>query len=89
MGDSADRRQPAPEAGEAQAMRQPTILVGLGSGREGWLSIDLASLRFRLEIERDKGIVEILSLEEVKTQLPNITGLVADILAAAVRTNTG
>jgi hypothetical protein len=67
-------------------MRKPTILIGLGSGREGWLSIDLDSLRFILEIETGRGTVETLSLGELKTRLPGIAGLVADIVGEAIRT---
>jgi len=69
-------------------MRKPTILVGLSSGREAWLSIELDSLRFVLEIENGKRTVETLSLTELKDRLPNITGLVADILAQAVKSNS-
>ena len=69
-------------------MRKPTILVGLGSGREGWLSIELDSLKFTLEIENGKRTEEILSLSELKTRYPNIADLVADILAQAVRSNS-
>ena len=68
-------------------MKKPTILVGLGSGREAWLSIELDSLRFVLEIENGKRTVETLSLAELKDRLPNIAGLVAEILAEAVRSN--
>ena len=68
-------------------MKKPTILVGLGSGREAWLSIELDSLRFVLEIENGKRTVETLSLAELKTRLPGIAALVADVLAEAVRSN--
>ena len=68
-------------------MKKPTILVGLGSGREAWLSIELDSLRFVLEVENGKRTVETLSLAELKDRLPNIAGLVAEILAEAVRSN--
>jgi hypothetical protein len=70
-------------------MKKPTILVGLGSGREGWLSIELDSLRFVLEIENGKRTVETLSLSDLKTRLPNIAGLVAEVLAEAVRSHSG
>jgi hypothetical protein len=66
-------------------MRKPTILVGLGSGREGWLSVELDSLRFVLEIEDGNRTVEDLSLAELKTRLPGISGLVAEIVAEAIR----
>jgi hypothetical protein len=70
-------------------MRKPTILIGLGSGREGWLSIELDSLKFVLEIENGKASVEILSLTDLKTRFPNnIANLVASVLAEAVRSNT-
>jgi hypothetical protein len=65
-------------------MKQPTILVGLGSGREGWLSVDLDSLRFTLEIENGKRTVETLSLADLKSRLPNAAGLVAGIVAGAI-----
>ena len=68
-------------------MKAPTILIGLGSGQEGWLSIELDSLKFILEIENGKRTVEILSLAELKTRLPNIANLVAEILSEAVRSN--
>jgi hypothetical protein len=68
-------------------VKKPTILVGLGSGREAWLSIELDSLRFVLEIENGKRTVETLSLAELKTRLPGIAALVADVLAEAVRSN--
>jgi hypothetical protein len=55
-------------------MKKPTILVGLGSGQEGWLSIELDSLKFFLEIENGKPSVETLSLGELKTRFPNIAG---------------
>jgi len=68
-------------------MKKPSILIGLGSGREAWLSIELDSLRFVLETENGKRTVETLSLAELKDRLPNIAGLVAEILAEAVRSN--
>ena len=68
-------------------MKKPSILIGLGSGREAWLSIELDSLRFVLEIENGKRTVETLSLAELKDRLPNVAGLVAEILAEAVRSN--
>jgi hypothetical protein len=68
-------------------MKTPTILIGLGSGQEGWLSIELDSLKFILEVENGKRTVETLSLAELKSRLPNIANLVADILAEAVRSN--
>jgi hypothetical protein len=66
-------------------LKKPTILVGLGSGREAWLSIELDSLRFVLETENGKRTVETLSLDELKTRLPGVAALVADVLAEAVR----
>jgi len=69
-------------------MKKPTILVRLGSGQEGWLSIELDSLRFVLEVENGKRSVETLSLSELKTRLPNLAGLVAEILAEAVRSQS-
>ncbi|MGO8902390.1 MAG: hypothetical protein ACLQU5_29190 [Isosphaeraceae bacterium] len=68
-------------------MKTPTILIGLGSGQEGWLSIELDSLKFVLEVENGKRTVETLSLAELKTRLPNIANLVAEILAEAVRSH--
>jgi len=69
-------------------MKKPSILIGLGSGREAWLSIELDSLRFVLEIENGKRTVETLSLAELKDRLPNVAGLVADVLAQAVKSNS-
>jgi hypothetical protein len=54
---------------------------------EGWLSIELDSLRFVLETENGKRTVETLTLAELKDQLPSIAGLVADVLAQAVKSN--
>ena len=65
-------------------MKQPTILVGLGSGREGWLSVDLDSLRFTLEIDNGKRTAETLSLIDLKSRLPNAAGLMAGIVAEAI-----
>jgi hypothetical protein len=70
-------------------MKKPTLLVRLGSGREGWLSIELDSLRFVLEVENGKRTVETLSLCDLKNRLPNIAGLVAEVIAEAVRSHSG
>jgi hypothetical protein len=70
-------------------MKTLTIPISLGSGREDWLSIELDSLRFFFEIENGKRSVERLSLAETKTRLPIVAGLMADVLAEAVRFNTG
>jgi hypothetical protein len=67
-------------------MRKPIISVSLGSGQEGWLSIELDSLRFVLEIENGKRTVETLSLGELKSRLPRISCLVAELMAEAIRT---
>jgi hypothetical protein len=64
-------------------MKQP-ILVGLGSGHEGRLSVDLGSIRFTLEIEDGKPGVECLTLSELKLRPPNAAGLVAGIVAEAI-----
>jgi hypothetical protein len=66
-------------------VKRPTILVGLGSGREAWLSVELDSLRFVLDIENGKRSPEILSLSELKTRFPHATGLMADVVAEAIR----
>jgi hypothetical protein len=65
-------------------VRQPTILIGLGSGREGWLSVDLDSLRFTLEIDNGRQTVESLSLTDLKSRLPSAAGLMAGIVAEAI-----
>jgi hypothetical protein len=39
-------------------VRRTTILIGLGSGLEGWLSIELDSLTFIIGIEDGKRSVE-------------------------------
>jgi hypothetical protein len=61
------------------------ILVGLGSGREAWLSFDPESIRFTLEIEGRKPSVDVLSLAELQARFPSVADLVADLLADAVR----
>jgi len=68
-------------------VKKPSLLVGLGSGREAWLSIELDSLRFVLETEERKPTVETLSLSELKDRLPGLTNLVAEVLAQAVKSN--
>jgi hypothetical protein len=67
-------------------VRKPTILISMGSGHEDWISIDLDTLRFLLEVKDGKHTEEVLSLSDLKTRFPNIASLVAEILAAAVRT---
>jgi hypothetical protein len=69
-------------------MKKPTILIGLGSGQEGWLSIDLDSLRFVLEIENGKRTADSLNLTELKSQLPNAANLVAEVVAEAIRSHS-
>jgi hypothetical protein len=70
-------------------MNPPPILIGLGSGREAWISIDLSSLRFFVEIETDslgrKVRRESLSLKELKTQFPRAATAVAAALVQAVK----
>jgi hypothetical protein len=66
-------------------LERPTILVGLGSGREAWLSFEPDSLRFTLEIEGRRPTVETLDLPELKARFPSIVDHVADVLADAVR----
>ncbi|WP_165251239.1 hypothetical protein [Paludisphaera soli] len=68
-------------------MKKPYLLIGLGSGREAWLSIELDSLRFVLETEDRKPTVETLALSELKDRLPGLTSLVAEVLAQAVKSN--
>lgn len=70
-------------------MRKPTILVSLGSGQEAWLSIDLDALRFVLEMENGKLTTESLTLTDLKTRLPVITSVVAEIVAEAIRIRPG
>lgn len=71
-------------------MKNATIPVALGSGREGWLTIEFGSLSFVLEIEGRNGKTsrETLSVDELKTRLPNVANVVAEILAQGVRTST-
>ena len=69
-------------------MRQPTILIGLGSGREGRLRVELDCLRFTLEVDGGKPAVESLSLAELKNRFPNASGLVAEVVAEAIRSQT-
>lgn len=67
-------------------MRKPLIPVGLGSGRDAWLEVELDSFRFRLEVENGRGTVESLTLAELKTRLPIVANLVAEVVAEAIRT---
>jgi hypothetical protein len=60
-------------------VKKPVTRIAMGSGQEGWLSVDLDSLGFNLEIENLKRTVETLSLAKLQTRLPNISGLVADV----------
>lgn len=66
-------------------MRSPTILVSLGSGQEAWLSVGLDSLLFKLETENGKTTTEVLTLTELKRRFPGISGLVAEVVAEAIR----
>lgn len=65
--------------------RNPIIAVSLGSGRDGWISVDLASLRFTLEVENGKTTTELLTLAELRRRFPNVSNIVAEVLASAVR----
>lgn len=67
--------------------RRPTIAIGLGSGQEGWLTVDLDTLRFQLEIENGRKTAETLTLTDLKTRLPSIANIVAEIVAEAIRTD--
>jgi hypothetical protein len=69
-------------------MRRPSIVIGLGSGKEGWLSIDLNSPMVILEIENGEPSLGTISLAEPITRHPNITCLAANMLAGAARSNT-
>jgi len=69
-------------------VRQPLMAIGMGSELEGWLSIDLDSLRFTLETENGKRTVETLTLAELRDWFPIIAGLVAGVLAQAVKSNS-
>jgi hypothetical protein len=66
-------------------MKNPAILVGLGSGREAWVSVDLSSLRFRVETEGEKDRIETITLAELKTRFPKTATAVAAALAQAVK----
>lgn len=68
-------------------MRNPTLCIGLASGQEGWLTVDLDSVRFCLEIENGKRTVETLNIQELKMRLPITANVMAQILAEAVRTD--
>lgn len=68
-------------------MKRPTVLVGLGSGREAWLEVDLDSVRFLLVIENGKRTEEVLTVAELKTRLPRAANLAAEVLAQAVRSD--
>ena len=66
-------------------MRCPTLLIGLSSGQEAWLTIDLASIRFTLEIENGKQTTETLTVQDLRARLPHAANVVASVLAEAVR----
>ena len=68
-------------------MTNPTIMIGLGSGQEGWLTVDLETLRFKLEIENGKKTTEVLSVQDLKVRLPHTANVMADVLAEAIRTD--
>jgi hypothetical protein len=70
-------------------MKKPTAVVGLGSRREGWLSIKLDSVKFIFEIERGKRSLQTFSLTELKARFFSIAGLAAELLERAMRSNTG
>ena len=63
-------------------MRKPTPLIGIGPGREVWLSIDLDSNRFTLESER-----RTLSMGELKKLCPTATDPMAGVPSFALRTS--
>jgi hypothetical protein len=69
-------------------MKKPILPIAMGSGREGWLSVELESLKFTLEIENGKRTEETLNLAELKTRFPGIADMVANVLAQAVRVNS-
>jgi hypothetical protein len=70
-------------------MKRPIMRIGSGSGRAAWLSVELDSIRFVLEPENGEGTVETLTLAELKDRFPIILGLVAGVLAQAVKSNEG
>ena len=63
-------------------MRTPTILIGLGSGQEGWLSIELDSLKFARSRERQAYRGDSLACRPENPA--ELADLVAEILADAV-----
>jgi hypothetical protein len=68
-------------------MKKPIMRIGSGTGRAGWLSVELDSLRFVLEPENGEGTVETLTLAELKDRFPISLGLVTGVLAQAVKSN--
>jgi len=57
-------------------MPNPLISIGLGSGQDAWLTIELETVRFKLETENGKKTVESLSIAELKVRLPQTANLV-------------
>ncbi len=73
-------------------MKRPVMRVGLGYGPMAWLSVELDSLQFILEPENGEGAVETLTLEELQDryhEVPIVLGLVAGVLAQAVKSSEG
>jgi hypothetical protein len=67
--------------------RRPTIPVGLSSGQEGWLTVDLDAIRFILEVENGRRTEETLNLADLKKRLPSLSNIVAEVVAEAIRTD--
>jgi hypothetical protein len=49
-------------------VRNPGTLISMGSGREGWLSVNLSTLRFTLKIVSGQTIIDELSLTDLKNR---------------------
>jgi hypothetical protein len=64
---------------------QRSILIGLGSGQEAWLTPLLRSLWFRLDTEDPSASKEILSLRDVQARFPRSIDRLADLVAEAIR----
>jgi hypothetical protein len=66
-------------------MPNPRFPIGLASGQDAWLTVELESVRFTLEIGGRRPTVESLAIAELKTRLLRTADLVAQTLAGAIR----
>lgn len=64
-----------------------TVAFQLGGGSDGWASIDLDSIKFRVETERSPGrtTVETLSRIELQRRYPRAAAQLAQVIFDATR----